>query len=174
MCGSPYRSNIVHNLLRLVTDQPAGAARQEDQCIKTRVSKDYFRMFWMYAQNNGDARLAIEDFKRRYPGQRIPSHNTLRRVVYRFYTTGSVMAQGSEMGRPRSARRVSTNAHVLEAVQEDATVNVRDLSRHLNISRTTVNRILKEHMLHPCKYVLKKKSDRKIYTLVCSLFLKIP
>ncbi|XP_076664965.1 uncharacterized protein LOC143367224 [Andrena cerasifolii] len=117
------------------------------------AAQEYYRMFWVYARNNGDTSAAAREFALEYPQIRTPSEDTYRRLVPRLFLTGSMMPRGSEVGRPAAARNLGTIESIIDAVEADPTVSMRDLSRRLNVSSTTVHRILRDRMLHPYKYV---------------------
>ncbi|XP_076664855.1 uncharacterized protein LOC143367157 [Andrena cerasifolii] len=116
-------------------------------------AEEYYTMFWMYARNNGDASATVRALAREYPRIETPSEGTIRRLASRLHSTGSMMRRGSVMGRPRAAWNLAVEENVLDAIDEEPTVSVRDLSRRLDASRMTVHRILRENMLHPYSYV---------------------
>ena len=80
-----------------------------------------------------------------------PTRRTIYAIHAKFLETGSVNAQ-PRSGRPRSCRSVE-NQEVVEATfVQDQTKSIRRASLELNISRTTIHRLLKEDIgMYPCK-----------------------
>ena len=95
------------------------------------TAHEYYRMFWVYARNNGDASAAARAFALEYPDIQTPSEDTFRRLASRLFSTGSMMPRGSEVGRPAAVRNPGTIERILDAVEADPTISVRILSRRL-------------------------------------------
>ena len=94
------------------------------------TAQEYYRMFWVYARNNGDASAAARAFALEYPAIQTPNEDTFRRLASRLFSTGSMMPRGSEVGRPAAARNPEIE-RILDAVEADPTISVRILSRRL-------------------------------------------
>ncbi|XP_076246299.1 uncharacterized protein LOC143186505 [Calliopsis andreniformis] len=79
------------------------------------TSQDYYRMIWVFVENRGDAVATARTYAEEYPHLRRPDASTIRNMAQLFYTTGSVMPRGSELGWPRSSRSRATTERLLQA-----------------------------------------------------------
>lgn len=89
------------------------------------------------------AKRAARVYAQRYPQNRRLSSGVFLRLANRFKRTGSVF-------RPTYPRRGGTRTeenviNVLAYVQFNPQLSIRKISRDLNIPRSVVHRILKEH-----------------------------
>lgn len=110
--------------------------------------REYANMHLLYGETRCNARAAARLYRERYPNEdRYPDHRVFSRV-HRAYTEGRIPGTGvggvSE-GRPQ---RVNEEL-ILREIEEDPSASVRTISRHLDIPRTTVHRVLKKYRLHP-------------------------
>lgn len=89
-------------------------------------------------------------FHQDYPDRPKPSQSTVSRLIKRFEKTGSVHNLKIP-GRPKSATSISHCMDVLASINIDPTQSLRKLSNNIDISKSSLQRILKLHKFHPYK-----------------------
>lgn len=128
---------------------------------------EYADIHLIYGLAQGNAAQAVRLYAERFPNRRLPHWKTFVKVDTRLRETGkhvmmslssnrsfifclgSFQPKRGGVGRPRSARTVETEEHVLQLVDEDPYTSVRKLSTACNTSKTTVRTILRNQLLHP-------------------------
>ena len=75
----------------------------------------------------------------------MPAKSTVQSLVARFVETGSV-GDLKKFPRPRTARSSENVAAVAESVREIPGTSIRHRSQELNISRTSLQRILRKDL----------------------------
>lgn len=91
--------------------------------------------------------LACRVYKQKYPERRAPQVSAFKRVLDRFLTKKVVHYQKNTRQQP--ILNEDNQLQVMAAVVEDPHRSVRDISRLLNISKTSVSRIIIKHKFHP-------------------------
>lgn len=108
---------------------------------------DYVNMVLLYGEARQNSREARRLYQERFPGRRLPSADTFRRVERRLRATGSFHALPPVRDAP------VTSGNYEEAVQNAIAYNPHTSSRaignELNISHVSVLRILHRHKFHP-------------------------
>lgn len=99
----------------------------------------------MYGAAFGNANQA----RRVYAG---PSGKLFTRVYNRLRETGSFQINMRDTGRPRSARTVEFEEHVLDTFEDDPTTSVEEVARLDGSSSSNVWRVLREEKLHLFHY----------------------
>lgn len=94
-------------------------------------------------------RQAAREYQQRFPNRRTPSHCTFRDVEARARETGMFSSRTNDRGRHRTQIREAAEEHILDAVDEDPTISVRQVSRDLRISKSISHSIIKENLFHP-------------------------
>ena len=120
-----------------------------------------------YLIANSDS--SVESSRRRFTDEfnkEAPPRQTLVDWKNKLLTTGSLVKDKPRSGRPVTASGDENCERVLEAVTADATTSIRRLSDELDISQTSVFRILKKAKLHPYKphysqYLSDGDNDRR-------------
>lgn len=111
---------------------------------------EYADMYMAYGFCNGNAAMAKEEYRVRFPNRRHPSANVFRRLDQRVRESGSFAPRKINAGRPRERRTVQLEENILNATQEDPSISTRQLAETLNIpSNKTVHLVLQENLLYP-------------------------
>lgn len=105
-------------------------------------------MLWKETRN-------VRETARRFNGDnpsrlRPLSSSTVSKIIEKFNVTGSV-ADKNRSGRPKSAINNQNIAQVTSIVDEDEHVSTRKISRQIDISQSSVVRILKKEKFFPYK-----------------------
>lgn len=98
--------------------------------------------------------LSVEKLRQRFLTQfrkEAPPRQTIVNWKEKLLETGTLVQHRPRTGRPVGASGDANNDAVMDAVQKDPTVSTRRLSAELDISQTTVCRILKKNEMHPYK-----------------------
>lgn len=94
---------------------------------------------------------SIVETQRAYrPHANCPSRWAIRRLIQHFRAQGSV-TNLPRTGRPRTIQIAATIERVKDSVAEDATTSTRRRSSQLRLSRTSLQRILKNLHIFPYK-----------------------
>lgn len=104
-------------------------------------------MIYILGECHGNCLLASRIYKQRYPDEITPQPITFKRVKERFESTGDVKYR--KKNRSRVVTHEENELSVLLSVEENPHCSIRRISNHLDISKTSVNRILRRHKFHP-------------------------
>lgn len=112
------------------------------------TKNEYANMHYIYGECRGNAAAAAALYRERYPNARHPDHRVFVRLHNslcegRFPGTGP---GGALEGRPHAIER---EEEVLEEFEADSSLSVREVARHIGISKSTVHNIAKLYQLHP-------------------------
>lgn len=111
---------------------------------------EYADMYMMYGFSNGNANMAEQEYRVRFPNRRHPTGNVFRRLDLRLRETGSFYKRNPNAGRPRQRRTLQLEEEILDSVYEDPSVSTRQLASTFNIpSNKTVHSVLRENLLYP-------------------------
>ncbi|CAI6343491.1 unnamed protein product [Macrosiphum euphorbiae] len=120
--------------------------------VKQRV-----RTITFYYQNQCSVRETFHDF---YPRHNRPAESTIRRLVAKFESTGSINYQPTPI-RQRNARSIEDIAAVRDSVRENPRQSVSRLSQELGLSATLTCRISSQDLsLH--KYKIQQTQALKV------------
>ncbi|XP_066589560.1 histone-lysine N-methyltransferase SETMAR-like [Prorops nasuta] len=108
------------------------------------TKEEYCEMIFAYGQSGRNARKAAEIYRTKFPHKRHPDYNVILRAVRRFERTGSVI----EFKRSRERDPVLVQ-QVLRLIEENPRTSTSNLSIELNVSVSTINRILHQYNYHP-------------------------
>ncbi|KAK0167674.1 hypothetical protein PV328_012442, partial [Microctonus aethiopoides] len=115
--------------------------------------RDYAEMIRFYCQNDCVAAVAARAYAAAYPNAAAkPTGKTIQRAWSRLVETGSVMPNKKECGAHATVLTVQNCEAVLDRFQQDGKRSIRDVARELDISRSSVHRVLKEEKLHAYHY----------------------
>ena len=121
------------------------------------------RIVEAYFKHNGSLIAVQRDFSREFK-QKSPSKHCIIATIAKFRETGGT-ADKKRSGRPRSARNEDAVEVVSISVAENPNTSTRKRSSQLEISRTTLQRIMKKDLrLYPYKIQvtqLLKSADRQ-------------
>jgi hypothetical protein len=110
------------------------------------LTEEMVDMVYILGECHGNCLLATRLYKARYPERRQPTKRAVNKLRQRFDANGSVKYVPA-----RKEKRVLTQENelsVLTAVVEDPHRSTSDVSKLLNISETSVRRILKNNKFH--------------------------
>jgi len=97
----------------------------------------------------GNCRESVRVYQERFPNRRIPNHKTFARIERRLRETGKLQPARLNAGRPRQVRTVIVEEDVLQMVENDPEISTRRLQRATGVSKSTVNRILRDQLIRP-------------------------
>lgn len=106
-------------------------------------------MHFCYGQANGNSLAARRIYEEKYRGRVIPHHTMFARLHQRLSETGNFKKQTSDNGRPRTAATPQVEENVLNEIEENRTTSTRKIGLNVNVSSSTVFRILKNNLLYP-------------------------
>lgn len=93
-------------------------------------------------------RACVREYAERFPNRRTPNRQTFARVERTLRETGGFVPIGANRGRPR-VLGAGIEEQILDRVVEDPNISTRRLALQLNVSKSGVNRVLREQQLHP-------------------------
>lgn len=70
-------------------------------------------------------------------------------LFYFDIIVGTVLPKRGGEGAPRTVRTVVLEENILEAVADDPSMSIRNLSEQFHTSKSTIHRIIREQLLHP-------------------------
>ncbi|XP_074029232.1 uncharacterized protein [Leptinotarsa decemlineata] len=88
-------------------------------------------------------------YSEHFPNRTVPSRETFERVDRSLRETGTVLPKRGGEGAPRTVRTVVLEENILEAVADDPSMSIRNLSEQFHTSKSTIHRIIREQLLHP-------------------------
>lgn len=88
-------------------------------------------------------------YAERFPDRRHPSINTFAAVHNRLRETGKFEVSMADTGREKSVRSVAFEEDVLQRFEENPRTSTRAVGSSMNVSTTTVRRVLHEERMHP-------------------------
>lgn len=106
-------------------------------------------MFNVYMQCQNNVELALLRYRQLYPNERFPSKRTMKRLVNRVTRSGAVFYKARNPRQNTILNRETLN--VLLCVTENPHIGQRQIARNLQISKTTIQRILKKENWHAYK-----------------------
>ena len=107
-----------------------------------------------YIENNRSIVKTVRAYRKKYGRNSAPSDNTIRSLVKNFFEYGSVATRQRPI-RSRPRRSDEVVKAVRDSVADNPNVSYRRKSQELNVSGTTLRRIMK-HDLEMVKYILNK------------------
>src|SRR5580765_4723353 len=109
---------------------------------------EYCDMVIIYGECGENVTVAAQEYAIRFPERRAPNRNVILRLINRIRQTGSVLRirRSIGAGRERYARTNENEEEVLLMCKEDPSTS--KISRRLNISKSSVQLILKDNKMH--------------------------
>jgi hypothetical protein len=126
-------------------------------CAKYTVSQRV-DLVLMYAQEGATLKGVAQRFHEKYPEERVPSAETIRKLMDRFIQTGSV-ADLPHVGRKKTATTDENAVDVLAMYNRSPIKSQVKASLEAGTSRRTIGRILKLHKFHGYKIHLVQQLD---------------
>lgn len=112
------------------------------------TAAEYADMHLIYGECLTVAVRAAALYAERYPNRHHPGPQVFVDLHNRMRADNCLVPMGGG-GRPRNARRVQAEEAVLARVYADPTTSTRAVEWVLNVSKSTVHRIIKDEGLHP-------------------------
>ena len=113
--------------------------------LTTKQRVFLLKHWWMSGKSVHTVNTAFKD---EFPEDAIPARQTIYRLSKKFDETGSV-DDTSRSGRPKSATTEDNTSLVSETFRRNPHLSQRRAARELNISRSSLQRIMKELKLKP-------------------------
>lgn len=104
-------------------------------------------MIYSIGESHGNCLLASRLYAQQYPDQRHPDNRSFQRLKNGFENSGNVMFEKRQRGK--TVDNEENAFSVMLRVIEDPHVSTRILSRELDISKSSVSRIIQNHKFHP-------------------------
>lgn len=111
------------------------------------TNEQYADMHFLYGQAVGNAARARRLYQEQFPERRVPDSRTFVQVHRRLRETGTFQVIAKE-GRP-IAIQGEMEEQIMEMVQDNPRTSTRQISAVLNLSNSTVWRILRDRNVHP-------------------------
>lgn len=116
--------------------------------MKEYTVEDRVNMIFILGECFQNCLLASRVYAERYPLKDHPRKEVFERLLARFRETGSVGYKKRDIRKPVT-RDENTELEVLQSIIENPNTSTRIMARELEISRTSVRRIIKNHHYHP-------------------------
>ncbi|KFM72950.1 hypothetical protein X975_25428, partial [Stegodyphus mimosarum] len=132
-------------------------------------------MHLMYGADNGNGRAALRLHQERFPNRRMPKHTIFERLHRSLCENGSFEATSDTRSGSRTARQHRIEESILNIAHESPQTSTRAIPRRLQLSHSTVWRLLNENGLHP--YHLQRvqalqETDYPLRVHFCHWFLQ--
>ncbi|KAK3892905.1 hypothetical protein Pcinc_003271 [Petrolisthes cinctipes] len=115
-----------------------------------------------FYQTQGSIIQTQRTYRRHYRVRDAPSVSAIRTFINRFEEQGAV-SDRTRSGRLRTVRTDETREQVRESIEENPGTSTRRRSRQLRISRTSLQRVLRNLNLFPYKVQLVQQLKPKDY-----------
>lgn len=99
---------------------------------------------------------AARFYMRRFPNRRHPNAKVLRRLLVRFRETGTVNYKKPIFLNPAVCNDENKNL-VMQSIIENPHCSTRNIARQLNMSQTSVSRIIRKNKFHPYKMIVHQE-----------------
>jgi hypothetical protein len=112
-------------------------------------SEEYTEMLIIYGESGRNANAAERLYRERFPNRLHPSSNVILRLINRVRNSGSVVPNRKGVdGVDRTVRTPNTEDEVLETFNEDGTRSIRHVANTMGLTKSTVQRILRDNRMH--------------------------
>jgi hypothetical protein len=116
-------------------------------------SEEYTEMLIIYGESGRNANAAERLYRERFPNRLHPSSNVILRLINRVRNSGSVVPNRKGVGGiDRTVRTPNTEDEVLETFNEDGTRSIRNVANTMGLTKSTVQRILRDNRMHAYHY----------------------
>lgn len=122
-------------------------------------NEENWDMMCIFIKNNMNTRLAAAEYAQKFPQREKPSPNHFFVMRQNLKEHGSFNKPKEYLHRmrPRRIRTADAQADIIGAITADPSTSGRVLAREQHISRSSVQRILKEKKFHPFKVFLTQQ-----------------
>ena len=132
-------------------------------------------MHLMYSLANCNNVLSRKLYKEKFPLRKCPDRRLFETIHQRLRETGSFLSNLENHGRNQSKNTLKLQDELQSKLDKDASVSSRVLSKELNVSQSTILKMLHEKDLYPFHFqqVQSLSEDDFIRRLIfCKWFLK--
>lgn len=112
-------------------------------------------MIYAIGESGGNCLLASRLYAQKFPGRRQPEDRSLQKLKDRFERTGNVAYEKTP--REKSTLNEENQMAIALAVVEDPELSVREISRALEIKKSSVNKCIKLNKFHPYRSQLHQE-----------------
>lgn len=105
-----------------------------------------------YGAAHGSGREAARIYAERFPNRRCPHPSTFESMLQRLRRNGIGRTNNIDRGADRYVQTVRLEEEVLNEIENNRGVSIRELSRQFHASYETIRSILKENGLHAYHY----------------------
>lgn len=109
------------------------------------TNAEYADIIYVYGFCNGNARAAVGEYQRRFPGRRVPSRHSFSRVFQFSREHGRF--PGTHGNVERAVRPAEEN--IVDAAIQNPSTSTRRIAHALGVPQTRVWRALRAERLHP-------------------------
>ena len=109
--------------------------------------EELINMVYTIGAADGNCLLASRLYKAKYLEQRHPNEKAFIKLKERFEQSGSIAY--AKHAVPKPANNEENQLTILQAIEENQNVSVRQISNQHDISKTTVNKVIKNFKYHP-------------------------
>lgn len=114
----------------------------------TYSNLEYANMVFVYGFSNGNATAAVEEYRRRFPRQRMPDKNVFIRVFNKLCETGTLPS--AKITSERATRQgLEEVENILDLVEADPMISSRRIATQLGIPQTKIIKTVHEQGLYP-------------------------
>ena len=106
-------------------------------------------MFVVYGSCDTNIVAAVRAYNEKYPNRRPITRKIMTGLIWNVRRTGQLRSDNSTRGRTRSNESVENEEAVIDFVEENPTISVRDIERRSGIPKSTAHRILQDEGLYP-------------------------
>ena len=106
-------------------------------------------MLLVYGFCQGNGRRSVRVYRDRFPNRRIPNRTIFANIERRLRETCTFTARIHNSSRQQTARNVEQEEAILEMIDEEPEISTRAIERTIAVPKTTVNRVIREQLLHP-------------------------
>lgn len=104
-------------------------------------------MIYAIGESDGNCFLASKLYAQKFPARRHPNSRSLKNLKERFERTGNVTYE--KKSRIKRVLNEENQLAITLSVVENPTVSVREISRNLDIDKSSINKCIKINKLHP-------------------------
>jgi len=108
---------------------------------------EYCDMHFLYGFCDGNARAAVDEYRRRFPDWRIPSWGVFSRIHQTMHETGCLPSVAVQSKR-EVVPLINTWENILEVVQRSPQLSTRRIASRIGVSHMQVWQTLHEENLH--------------------------
>lgn len=103
-------------------------------------------------------------YAERFPDRRHPKANVFSRLLERVRETGIVDYKKPEFRNPRVCHQENENL-VMQCVVENPHISTRSIAEQLDMSQSSVSRIIRKNNFHPYKMIVHQELSQNDYEL---------